>query len=206
MSAGVGRYPTVYLYAVGSRRSSHRKSPPANPAVSVYSAVMRTSKLRSVSILLLAITTSGLLPGCDNDSPTAPTLPEGPVVPVQLYAAQLSGLETQQRQVIRQEAQFEEVWEEIFVDDPMPLELPTVDFSVNMVLVVASGAQPNGCYSIAIDNASADGTDLTVTVTETGPTPVCMCTLEEVQPVEVVQVPRADEVFFTNINVTTCSS
>lgn len=162
--------------------------------------------MRFGSILLLTLTTVVLLPGCDSKSPTAPTLPEGPVTPVQLLAAQMSGLTMQEREVVRTETVFQEIWDEIMSVSQQPTALPTVDFNANMVLVVASGEQPNGCYSIAVTEASADGTDLSVTVTETGPTADCLCTTIVVQPVEVVQVPRADEVFFTNLTVTACAS
>jgi hypothetical protein len=167
---------------------------------------MEVSKMRLGPFLLLALSIALILPGCDNKSPTAPALPEGPVEPVPLYASQTSGLIDSQRSVVRTEASFQETWDEIFVDNPAPEPLPTVDFNVNMVLVVASGVQPDGCYSIAITDAFSDGTDLNVTVTETGPTAACMCTQVEVQPVEVVQVPRADEVFFVNINESVCAS
>ncbi len=151
--------------------------------------------------LLLAVT----LPACDGDSPTNPTLPEGPVTWTELLSRAQSSLEAQTRQVVRTPAAFQTAWDEILEDTPMPDPLPLVDFETDMVLVVGSGEQTTECHEIAITDAVSDGTDITVTVTETGPTTVCVCDDLDASPVEVVRLPRADVVTFVNINVEVCN-
>jgi hypothetical protein len=147
--------------------------------------------------LALALLLAPWAAACDNDSPVAPNLPDGPVQVVALYAATNSGFVDSTRQVVRTETAFETAWEDVVGSIMPPPELPTVDFQRDMVLVVAQGERPQGCHSIQVTDAFGDGIDLTVTVTETEPTPSCGgCTQAVVQPVEVVRVPRADQVDF----------
>lgn len=143
------------------------------------------------------------LPGCDSKSPTAPILPEGEVIPVQLYVASTSGITEPERRVVRTDAAYDQLQLDIFGGPPTE-PLPIVDFNRNMVLAVASGEQPLACYSIGITFAESDGTDLSVTVTETGPAVGCSCATVLSQPVEVVEVPRADDVSFSTEAGTAC--
>jgi hypothetical protein len=144
------------------------------------------------------------LAACDSDSPTAPELPDGPVTWETLYAADISGLTDSTRQVVRIDSTFESVWEDVAGSTMPPPELPTVDFQRDMVLVVALGEQPESCYAIEVTDAFGDGTDLTVTVTESRPTAACNCLQVVVQPVEVVKVPRADQVDFRTVTAPSC--
>ena len=168
---------------------------------------MKTPSLRRSAAHLTAVTVAlivlGSSPGCDSDSPTAPTLPEGEVTPTVLYTATSSRLVDPERRVVRTEAAYLELQDDIFGDGPAE-EFPEVNFIQDMVLAVASGEQPEACNSIGITFASADGTDLSVTVTETGPATGCACAAVLTQPVQVVSVPRADEVFFTTVIATAC--
>lgn len=151
--------------------------------------------------LLLALS----IAACDSDSPVAPNLPDGPVSWETLFEALNSFYTESTRQVVRTEATFETAWEDA-VGDLMPApDRPTVDFQRNMVLVVALGEQPEGCYDIEVTDAFGDGTDLTVTVTETEPTAGCGgCAQVVVQPVEVIRVPRADQVNFRTVTSMSC--
>ncbi|MDH3402220.1 MAG: protease complex subunit PrcB family protein [Acidobacteriota bacterium] len=157
-------------------------------------------KLRRPTLLALAAIL--LIPACDGKSPTAPTLPEGDVPWETLFQSQESGITEFRRDVIRVQSGLEALWNELGTRS----ELPIVDFNVDMVLVAASGEQPNSCYDIEVTAARSDGTDLTVTVTERTPTTICVCPPVVVQPVEVIKVPRADEVFFTNITLASCAT
>jgi PrcB C-terminal len=157
--------------------------------------------------LSLALLLSLPVAACNGSSPTVPTLPNGPItLGPPLYAAQNSGITESTRQVVRVQSTFEMVWADV-VGAQMPVPpLPDVDFQRDMVLVVGLGTQPDGCYAIAVTDAFGDGIDLTVTVTETGPTPTCTCALGLVQPVEVIEVPRADQVHFRTATATDCPS
>ena len=165
---------------------------------------MKSKPLLRCAALLVAILVLSSTPGCDSKSPTAPTLPQGPVEPAVLYMATNSGLLLQERRIVRQKSEYDALQEDIFGDMPPMEPLQDVDFDRDMVLAVASGEQPVLCHSIGITAASSDGTDLTVTVTETGPPVGCSCTDEPSQPVQVVRVPRADEVIFNTVSATAC--
>ncbi|MCZ6725994.1 MAG: protease complex subunit PrcB family protein [Acidobacteria bacterium] len=167
---------------------------------------MKTLLIRRLSLLFIFGAAIALAPGCDGDSPAAPTLPEGEVVPVEIYAAQNSGLSMQEQRLVRTQAAFDALLEDIFGDDGVADGVVPPDFNIDMVLAVASGEKPDACYSIEISEASADGTDLTVTVTETEPTADCACAAVLVQPVLVVHVPRADAVRFFVTTSFTCAS
>lgn len=166
---------------------------------------MRPTSLRPCAALVFLLLVLPLAPGCDSKSPTAPTLPDGDVVPFVLYMATNSGLLTQERRIVRQVFEYEELKEDIFGDMPPEEPLADVDFDRDMVLAIASGEQPEFCHSIGITAATADGTDLTVTITETGPPVGCACEAEPSQPVQVVRVPRADEVIFNTVTATACT-
>jgi len=165
---------------------------------------MTTSSLRRSAALILTLLVVPLVPGCNSKSPTAPTLPDGDVFPVGLFIATTSGLVESERRLVRDQAAYETLQEDILGDNPDEVVLDDVDFDQNMVLAVASGEQPEACYAIEVTAGQADGTDLTVTVTETGPTTDCICAAMMSQPVHVVQVPRADEVSFFTVSATAC--
>ena len=170
---------------------------------------MYASSMKSLSRFLLAPLLIALLlvlaaPGCTGDSPTAPPLPEGEVTPVQIYSSVNSGLMESERRVVRQQSEYEKLWDDIFSDGSTPADMPVVDFNQTIVLAVASGEQPEICYAIAITQVTSDGSDLTVTVTETGPPTGCGCDPAKAQPVDVVTVPRADRVSFREANRTAC--
>jgi len=159
---------------------------------------------RHLQLSALALAAITLFPSCDGESPAAPSLPDGDVTPFTLHAAPTSGLTMSQRVVVRTEAELATIWEQIFSDVAMPDEIPVVDFNRDMVLVVASGEKPESCNTIEITSAFGDGTDLTATVTETGPSAGCDCAATLSQPVEVARVPRANEVNFLELLATSC--
>ena len=162
--------------------------------------------MRHLQLLSVAVLATALLPSCDGDSPVAPALPDGPVAPTSLYESSTSGLSTSERLVIRTVSELDSIWTEIFSDVATPDPVPTPDFNRDMVLVVASGEQPEACYRIKVTSAFGDGIDLTATVTEFEPTADCVCEPTPSQPVAVVSVPRSDEVNFTDVTTTECEA
>lgn len=89
--------------------------------------------------------------------------------------------------VIRNEADFQTAWDELFEPNASP-PLPTVDFQSDMVLIYAMGSQPNGCYSAEIESVREQGPELLVRVRELEPAPDCICTFSFVMPFSVVRV------------------
>ncbi len=167
-----------------------------------YTQIMRDKLRQSLLGPLAALLMIALMPGCDGNSPTASTLPEGDVPYEVLFSSQESGITDFRRAVIRVDADLQTLWTELGTR----AEVPMIDFNFDMVIAVASGEQPNGCYTIEVTGAVSDGTDLTVTVTEQTPTAVCACTDVVVNPVEVIRLPRANGVTFNNLTVATCAS
>ncbi len=144
-------------------------------------------------------------PGCDGDPPESPTLPQGQLSFTEIAYLPMSGLESQTRQVVRTNDALNAVWDELYSLDDEPPDPPTVNFDNTMVLVVGSGEQPDDCYEIAVDSVTSDGSDIVVTVTETGPTIVCSCAQVTTSPAQAVTVARADQVTFNNLTAETCN-
>lgn len=164
---------------------------------------MRQHSIRWI-VLALAVACAG----CDSNSPspTTPHLPAGPVAMVVLSTTQSSGVHGSRRQVIREDAAFAAAWDEIFEPFLPPPPRPEVDFEQSVVAIAASGERPNGCYLISADEAFSNGVHIVVRVTESEPGPLCSCTANLVEPVAVVQVPRAggDVVFETRTETLAC--
>ena len=87
--------------------------------------------------------------------------------------------------VIDNATDFAALWDELTTED-----LPSVDFTTDMVIAVIMGNQSSGGYSVAITAVDeADGV-LTVSVTETSPGPGCMVTDSITNPYHVVSVAK----------------
>jgi hypothetical protein len=70
--------------------------------------------------------------------------------------------------------------------------LPTVDFSGDMVIVVAMGARSSTQQNILIQSVKAAGPTLQVRVLLVAPGPGCVVGNMETYPVDMVRVPRDD--------------
>ena len=95
-----------------------------------------------------------------------------------------TGISEARRLVIRDANTWAEFWSELGVGGR-----PAVDFSRDVVVVVAAGQRPSGGHEIAVDRVSQTDGELAVEVVETTPGPNCMTTSSLTQPVDVVVVP-----------------
>ena len=135
-------------------------------------------------------------------APTTPPQPPGRPQPAEPYEGYSSGtaleirpigqwthtgIEERRRLVIQDANAWAQFWSELGVG-----ERPEVDFSRELVIAVASGQQPTGGFSIAVEQVSQKQGELTIRVVETGPGRNCVTTSELTQPVEVVAVPQAE--------------
>ncbi len=94
---------------------------------------------------------------------------------------------TAQRRVIRDPAEFEQVWERL---DEGPA--PAVEFERGEVVVLAaSGQRPSGGHRIEVTLAERDAGMLMIEVVETTPGPGCLATAALTQPVTLVAVSGA---------------
>jgi hypothetical protein len=124
------------------------------------------------------------------------TQPTGPNIPmVRLRAepysfASNSGFDKPARTVVRDAAAWRALWSQIYVGSaPVPAP-PAIDFSREMVVVVALGSRSTGGYGILLEDASEDGAGGTaITVRSISPGPGCGVTLAFTQPVDVARLP-----------------
>ena len=118
-----------------------------------------------------------------------------------------SGLDQPGRIVVRDHSSWQALWAQIYRGyAPVP-PVPAVDFSRDMLVVVALGLRSSGGYSILVDTANeARDSGLVVTVRSISPGPKCGVTAALTQPVDIARVPRRDgEVsFLERSEVHTC--
>jgi hypothetical protein len=77
----------------------------------------------------------------------------------------------------------------------VPPPLPQVDFSSEMVILAHAGEKPTRGYCIAVEAATGNRRDATVTVVTSGPPPGSLLPVVT-QPFDLVRLPRRDDVTF----------
>lgn len=120
-------------------------------------------------------------------STTAVTDQTDPIV--RLYAAKHSAYEMAEETVVRDRAAWEATWRQLhngLAADPPP----AVDFTRDMVVLVAVGQRPTGGTSVRVDGVAAAPGGAVVRYTVTEPGEGCMSTQVLTAPVEVVRVAR----------------
>jgi hypothetical protein len=98
-----------------------------------------------------------------------------------------TGISEARRLVIRDANAWDQFWSELAVGDR-----PAVDFTRDVVVVVAAGQRSSGGHEIAVDRVTQKDGELSVEVVERTPGPNCMTTASLTQPVDVVVVPGSD--------------
>ncbi len=131
----------------------------------------------------------------------------GPVDFMRITSGTVSGIDTQVREVLRTEAEWRTFWTELNgVIVPRP-ERRQVDFTRDVVVVVAMGRRPTTGYAINVDEIRVTGSVLTVALTEVSPGPTCPVQSTMTRPVDVVRTPLADvpqAQFTVSQQTTTC--
>jgi len=102
-----------------------------------------------------------------------------------------SGLNDQQRIVVRDQTQWKEIWQQIWKRASPTPDLPSIDFSREMVIVASMGNKPTGGYNILIDAASESGGGINVVIKSVSPGR-CSVTQAFSQPVDIARVTRRD--------------
>jgi PrcB C-terminal len=124
------------------------------------------------------------------------TQPVGPGIPMARLRAEpysfaySSGLDQRARLVVRDDATWRSLWSRIYMgSSPVPPP-PAIDFSREMVVVVALGSRSTGGYGILLEDASEEGASGTaITLRSTSPGPNCIVTLAFTQPVDIARLP-----------------
>ena len=146
--------------------------------------------LRSILFLFVLA-----LVGCDS-----PTAPEVNLPVTRVVQGFFSAGEASQRLVIRSPAELTAAWDAMFRTLSHPPEIPTVDFSQEMVIIVRAGAKPTGGYCITVDSAVGNRRRMTVTIRSGGPSAGHTILPVVTHPFDVVRVPRREEVTFTEVS------
>jgi hypothetical protein len=104
-----------------------------------------------------------------------------------------SGLDRPARLVVRDAVTWRAVWNQIYLrQSPVP-PLPVVDFSRDMIVVVALGSHSTGGYSILLGGASESANNgVSVIVDSSSPGSNCVVTEAFTQPVDIARVPLRD--------------
>jgi len=115
----------------------------------------------------------------------------GPALPFEtLLTEARSGLTEPRREVIRSERAWRELWARVFAGvNPTPTR-PAVDFSREMLIVVALGERRSGGFGIAVQRVSPRADGLAIEVLESCPAPGAMVSMGLTQPLEVVRLER----------------
>ena len=113
-----------------------------------------------------------------------------------------AGISERARLVIRDRAEFNELWNKIMSNIPDKPPLPEVDFSREMLIVAAMGQQPSA-YEIIIDSACEVDNQLEVLVRSTKFLPCGLYAGLFPQTVDIVRLPKTDlPVIFRETEVT----
>ncbi len=113
-----------------------------------------------------------------------------------LFQDAYSGLHHAFRAVLQDSSNYRDVWDRATLGRR---NLPAVDFSREMVIVVAMGARSSTQQSIRIQSVRAAGPLLQVRVLLVAPAPGCIVGNMETYPADIVRVPRDDRAVVTFI-------
>ncbi len=103
-----------------------------------------------------------------------------------------SGLDDPLRVLIRDGEAWSQMWKRIHSRGwPLP-PLPEIDFSREMVVVVALGARPTGGYGIIVDGAYERNDRLEIIIRKQTPGKTCFNTQSVTQPVDIVRLPKME--------------
>ena len=141
--------------------------------------------MKRVSLVpLLALLTGA----CVESESTAPRpLPIERIIPT--VGREFTGLRDPARLVIRDARRFAEVWREAYAGYQPAPAVPEVDFTRQLIIVVAMGEQRSGGYAIDVTEVSATGGKLVVQVKSAVPGSSCATHDALTQPIDIVKVP-----------------
>ena len=127
---------------------------------------------------------------------SSPTAPDTVIPVVRLQTEAFSGFTEPTRTVIRDETAWREAWTTLWRFTSFSPSLPDVDFSRDMVVIVALGSQSSSGYSATIESATERGDALAIAVSGTSPGRGCVTLTVITNPVDVVRLPRHSAVSF----------
>ena len=141
-------------------------------------------RLRSIAFVCSLVT----LTACDS-----PTDPSETLSVTRISQGIFSRFDTPQRLVVRSEASLLTAWANVFGGAAPP---PEVDFSREMIIVVALGSRPTSGFLIAVEGASGTRETAIVTVRSLSASTTCVTVPAVTNPYDIVRLPRREEVRF----------
>lgn len=97
-----------------------------------------------------------------------------------------------ERLVVRDDATWRTVWASMWLNMSPAPELPTVDFSKEMVIVAALGSRSTGGYGILVDSAVMTSGGVALWIGTSSPGRTCLTTQAFTAPVDIARIQRVD--------------
>lgn len=142
------------------------------------------------SLIPIAVAAASMS-ACGGGRPPPPPAPAVPVLSTnRVLYSDLTGFRDSLRTVIREPTGWQQAWQRATSSEPAPPPLPLIDFTREMVIIVAAGRMNPG-DAIRVDSVGVQGDLVVATVsviTECDPFP------GEAYPMEIVRVTRDDRV------------
>src|SRR4030095_5078565 len=104
-----------------------------------------------------------------------------------------SSIEGKRQVVIRNEKEYQKLWDEVYKDLDQVPRIPDVDMNKYTVIAVFMGSKPSGGYDIKINKVSTNGDKILVQVNEISPGKNCMVTDALTRPYDFVRIPKTDK-------------
>lgn len=139
----------------------------------------RHPRLTLAGLLALAFAVAG----CDDDDFII-TDPDGDLSFETVLLTQDSDLDESLGLVIDDQAEWDDIWDEIGLGGPPP----DIDFRRDDLLLVSAGSQPDRCHSLQIRRVRLRGGILEVDADLNEPGANCICLQQIIRPVHVVRI------------------
>jgi hypothetical protein len=101
-----------------------------------------------------------------------------------------SGYVKKERIIIKNRADFQKMWENLYINFSEKPQLPDVNFSNQMILGVFFGEYTSGGGSIAVKSVDMYDDAVIVNIEEVTPGPNCVTTDVMTQPYQIVRIPK----------------
>jgi hypothetical protein len=135
-----------------------------------------------------AVVTAVLAVACASGSPSGDTQAGTSLAFEPIVDESSSGLGEPLREVVRDEARWARLWEQVYAGVTPRPPRPPVDFSRQMLIAVAAGTRPTGGFDIAVRAVTVRGIALDVEILESCPPPDAMVSAALTHPVMVVRL------------------
>lgn len=103
-----------------------------------------------------------------------------------------SGIRESLQTVIRNQTEWQKLWQRHTSSQPKPPPPPAMDFKSEMVAAVFLGEKPTGGYGVEIVRVERNHGTFTVLYKESEPPPGAMTTQALTQPFHIVRIPATD--------------